>query len=484
MLGALWSGAAISPANPQYTMEELVYQLKDSQAKMVVAHYTSKELVRKACAKVGILEANILLEGTPVAHEYSHWLTPSSTKDQVERPEIDPEADIAFLVYSSGTTGKPKGVRLSHFNITSNVLQAIAGEYNMLSWDGSRGNQDFPPSPTGDKFIACLPFYHIYGLTLLIMVPLYEGLHCLVMPKFELEKWCRLVQDHKVTLGFIVPPIAVLLVNHPCVPRYDLSSIRICTSGAAPLSRGLIDACYERTRIRIKQGYGLSETSPVLCAQKWDDWRKKAGCVGPLVPNIEAKFYAISDFSCEQTNQDEVPEGSPGELYVRGPNIFLGYHNNESSTADCLDHEGWFRTGDIGYLDNEGNLYITDRAKELIKYKGFQIAPAELEGYLLEHPLVEDVVVVGVNSKLLDTEVPRAYVVRTGGMGAVREGDVEKLISWLSDRVAPHKRLRGGVKFVTTIPKSATGKILRRLVRDSARKEFALDEEAKMKLKL
>jgi 4-coumarate--CoA ligase len=488
MLAAFWAGAIVSPANPQYTVDELEYQLRDSKAKVVIADCNSLTRVQKACTRVGISHGNIILEGPRnlSASGPPHWTDIIKHKidtTDATRPQISPRSDLAYLVYSSGTTGKPKGVRLSHYNVTSNILQAMAGECNMLSWNGSRGDTTFPPSPAGDSLIACLPFYHIYGLTLLIQVPLYLGLRILVMAKFELEKWCRLVQEHKVSLGFIVPPIAVLLANHPSVSKYDLSSIRICTSGAAPLGKSLIDACHARTGIRIKQGYGLSETSPVLCAQRWHDWNGKAGCVGQLVPNIEAKFCEIGEFD-DVAELSEVLRGQPGELYVRGPNIFLGYHNNAAATAECLDSQGWFRTGDVGHLDSQGNLYITDRVKELVKYKGYQVAPAELEGCLHKHELVEDVVVVGVDSKTLSTEVPRAYVVRKGGMAAVREGEGEEMVRWLAERLAPHKRLRGGVKFVDSIPKSPTGKILRRIVRDAAKKEYKMLEEGGMRERL
>lgn len=487
IFGALWAGAVISPANPQYTADELAFQLRDSGATLVVAHPASLAVVQAACAKVGIDKTRIILEGPRhIDSRFRHWrdIAPSKKRHASARPSIKPKEDIAYLVYSSGTTGKPKGVRLSHYNATSNVLQGVAGECDMMSWCGAKGDADFPPAVEGDKLIACLPFYHIYGLTLLIQIPLHQGLLCLVMAKFDLEKWCQLVEEQRVSLAFIVPPIAVLLAKHACVMKYDLTSLRICTSGAAPLSQSLIAACYERTKIRIKQGYGLSETSPILCTQKWHDWSRKAGSVGALVPNVEAKFCEPRAAENESSEAVEVPIGETGELYVRGPNIFQGYHNNSEATAQCLDERGWFRTGDVGHLDDEGNLHITDRVKELIKYNGFQVAPAELEGHLLEHDFVDDVVVVGVNSQVLNTEVPRAYVVRKGGLAAVEQGDDQRIITWLAGRVAVHKKLRGGVKFVEAIPKSAAGKLLRRLVQDNANREFARLEKSATQEKL
>jgi acyl-CoA synthetase (AMP-forming)/AMP-acid ligase II len=197
-----------------------------------------------------------------------------------------------------------------------------------------------------------------------------------------------------------------------------------------------------------------------------------------LVPNLEAKFCITIDTESSPNNAEEVPTGEMGELYVKGPNIFAGYHNNPEATRTCLDPDGWFRTGDIGFLDEEGNLFITDRAKELIKYKGFQVPPAELEGLLLEHEVVDDAVVVGVQSQRLATEVPRAYVVRKVGSSAASPGEEVDIMRWLDSRVAPHKRLRGGLKFVDSISKSPSGKILRRYIRDQAQREYSSIEMA------
>jgi len=187
---------------------------------------------------------------------------------------------------------------------------------------------------------------------------------------------------------------------------------------------------------------------------------------------MKAKFCVVPTYEGESDGSKEVPLGETGELYVKGPNIFLGYHNNDAATKDCLSEDGWFRTGDVGHLDKDGNLFITDRVKELIKYKGFQVPPAELEGYLVDHPLVADVAVIGVESRVLGTECPRAYIVPSGGMGEATKENARSIISWLNGRVANHKKLRGGVKFVESVPKSASGKILRRVLKEEAKKEM------------
>ena len=405
---------------------------------------------------------------------------------------ISPKQDLAFLVYSSGTTGKPKGVELTHHNMTSNILQFQEGEGGWLTWDGSRSCPGIPDAPigksdgeAGDKVLACLPFFHIYGLNVLIHHPLYTGVTVLVMARFDIETFCRLIEEQRVTFSYIVPPMVTLLCKHPCVDKYELGSLRMTHSGAAPLSKEMVSALFRRTGIRVKQGYGLSETSPVIFQQRWQDWDKGIGSNGSMVPNVEVRFCSIPINPDEENMPGtELKRGETGELYVRGPNVFKGYHNNVEATRACLDNEGWFRTGDVGYIDLKGDLYITDRVKELIKYKGFQVAPAELEGYLADHELIDDVAVVGVESQDLGTEVPRAYIVRKGGLQAVQNGDAETIVSWINARVANHKKLRGGIKFVESVPKSVSGKILRRLLKEDAKKESLEGKEGHLTSKL
>jgi len=286
------------------------------------------------------------------------------------------------------------------------------------------------------------------------------------MPKFELAAFCNHIQTHKITFAYVVPPVVLLLGKSPIVSDYDLSSIRMLNSGAAPLTEDIVHAVWNRLKIPVKQGYGLSETSPTTHAQKWEDWKTTIGSVGVLLPNQTAKYMNAED--------KEVPAGQTGELWIKGPNIFLGYLNNPTGTANALTSDGYFKTGDVGHQDKNGNFYITDRVKELIKYKGFQVPPAELEGILLGHEWVDDVAVIGLYDEAQATEVPRAYVVPKKGIEKGKEGEI---VAWLAKKVASHKRLRGGIRFVDEIPKSASGKILRRML-----KEKALKEEGKAKL--
>jgi 4-coumarate--CoA ligase len=291
------------------------------------------------------------------------------------------------------------------------------------------------------------------------------------MSKFGLEKFCSHIQEHRITFAYVVPPVVLQLGKSPLVSKYDLSSIRMLNSGAAPLTKELVEALYSRLKIPIKQGYGLSETSPTTHSQPWQTWRTQIGSVGRLLPNQIAKYM-----SPEET---EVAAGQTGELWLKGPNIFLGYLNNPAGTKNALTEDGYFKTGDVGYQDENGNFYITDRVKELIKYKGFQVPPAELEGILVSHPDIDDVAVIGVEDHAQATEVPRAYVVPKKGVEGGKETE-KRIVDWLSAKVASHKKLRGGVRFVDEVPKSATGKILRRVLKEQAKEEVKKGGKARL----
>lgn len=482
VFGTLWAGGIVTTCNPHYTATELTHQMRDSGARVVVTDSAALPTVRAACRNSGIPDTHIILlnEDRNQHGSYESWRSICSEGANLElsRPSIDPKRDLAFLVYSSGTTGKPKGVRLSHYNLVSNVLQVQPSEQFNLTWNGSKTSSDIPAPCGGDRILACLPFFHIYGLTMFVMCPLYTGTTTYVMSAFEIERWCNLVQKHQITYAYIVPPIALLLAKHASVDKYNLRSLRMTNSGGAPLNRELVMAVFERTGVRIKQGYGLSETSPGAIHQIWDDWLEGAGSVGWLLSNLEMKFCEPLSDDIQRAEPVELPPGATGELYLRGPNIFLGYHNNDAATKECLSADGWFRTGDIGHINENGNVFITDRVKELIKYKGFQVAPAELEGYLLDHPQIEDCAVIGVYSNTRQTEVPRAYVVIKGkDASAASTQDVKEITKWLNSRITNYKRLRGGIEFLSAIPKSPSGKILRRILKERAKLEYKEDGE-------
>ncbi|KAH7391906.1 4-coumarate-CoA ligase-like protein [Pyrenochaeta sp. MPI-SDFR-AT-0127] len=457
--GCHWAGGILSPANPNYTVEELAFQLKDSGARAVVTQLPFIKNAQEAAKRVGIPLDKVIVMGDhkDPTHNVKHFTSIVNTAGSARyrRTKAKPDEDLAFLVYSSGTTGHPKGVMLTHRNIVANTMMIRAGEAGRLKPTGG-------PNGDGDKLLAFLPFFHIYGLTCLIHQSLYSGLQLVVMPKFDLDDFCRFIQELKVTFAYVVPPIVLLLSKHPLVSKYDLSSIRMMNSGAAPLTRELVEAVHGRLGIPVKQGYGLSETSPTTHTQPWEDWDKTIGSVGTLLPYQTAKYMS--------PEEKEMPVGEVGELWIKGPNVFKGYLNNPEGTAHALTADGYFKTGDVGYQDKNGNFYITDRVKELIKYKGFQVPPAELEGILVSHPSVDDVAVIGIYDKNQATELPRAYVVPKSGLGR-DEKDAKEIIDWLGAKVAHHKKLRGGVRFVDEIPKSVSGKILRRMLKVKAQEE-------------
>ncbi|KAK1769742.1 hypothetical protein QBC33DRAFT_531838 [Phialemonium atrogriseum] len=458
-LGAIWAGGIVSPANPLYTVDELAFQLKDSSAKGLVTQRPFLETARKAAKSAGIPGNRIILIGDrrDETGKFRHFCSIRSTSytGWYAKARIDPKKDLALLVYSSGTTGIPKGVCLSHHNIVANLVQySYMDGRHYLPFGGIDGK--------GDKQLGAIPLFHIYGLVCCVLGPIFFGWQVVLMEKFDLEKALQTIQNYGLTFMYIPPPIVLAFGKHPLVDKYDLSTLKVLHSAAAPLTRELTEAVWERLKIPVKQGFGLSETSPICHIQSPDEWAKYIGSVGKLVPNMEAKIV--------DEDGNEVAEGEPGELWLKGPNVFQGYLNNPERTREAFSPCGYFKTGDIFSRDKWGNYYCVDRLKELIKYKGFPVPPAELEGLLITHKDVADVCVIGVEDKELATEVPRAYVVLSQGVEASEE-KAKELAEWMAKKVAPHKKLRGGIRFVDQVPKSPSGKILRRILRDQVRKE-------------
>jgi acyl-CoA synthetase (AMP-forming)/AMP-acid ligase II len=288
----------------------------------------------------------------------------------------------------------------------------------------------------------------------LMAAALWQGATLVTMPRFDLEQFLAILQDYRVTLAFVVPPMVLALAKHPLVDRFDLSALRFINSGAAPLGADLEEACGKRLDCAVGQGYGLTETSPVLTAHPPEEARIRHGSAGQLMPNTEAKVVDPATGEALGRNQD-------GELCFRGPQVMRGYLNRSAETAQMLDPDGWLRTGDIGHVDDDGYFYVVDRVMELIKYKGFQVAPAELEAVLVSHPAIADAAVVRVPDEEAG-EVPKAFVVATAELSA------QEVMDYVAARVAPHKRVRQ-VEFVDEIPKSLSGKILRRMLMERDR---------------
>ncbi|XP_014556530.1 hypothetical protein COCVIDRAFT_99566 [Bipolaris victoriae FI3] len=465
--GTFYAGGIVTPANPGYSKDELAYQLENSGAKALVTTKAFLTTALEAANKVGIPNDRVILLGPERddSFKHKHWssIRKASILERYRRRKANPE-DLSFLAYSSGTTGLPKGVMLSHRNIIADLLILKGG---VGHWYSS----------AEDKFLGVLPFFHIYGLTGLVHQTLQRGIELVVMPTFDLKMFLEAIQEHKITFIYVAPPVIVRLSRDIIVTQYDLSSLKMITSGAAPLTKGLVDTVHKRLGLKINQAYGLSETSPVTHTQPWDEWYTSIGSVGKLLPNMQAKYISASGL--------ELPPNTstPGELHLRGPNIFKGYWKNPSATAAALTPDGFFKTGDIGFQDANHNFYITDRVKELIKYKGFQVPPAELEGKLMENDSVGDVAVIGVEDQDRHTEVPRAYVVPAENIRArAGQDEARHIVKWMEERVAGHKWLRGGVVFVEEIPKSASGKILRRVLKERSKRDVALgvDERAKL----
>jgi len=438
---AALAGGATTTINPAYTAEEVAQQLRDSGARLLVTAPELVERARAAAASAGITQLYALGDGGGLPA-----LASLARAGGFEQVPVDARQALVALPYSSGTTGLPKGVMLTHRNLVANALQL-----------GGSGHFQ-----QGDVFVCVLPMFHIYGLAAILNLGLQLGATIHVVARFEFEALLRTLQDARVTLAHLVPPILIQLAKHPAVERYDLSKLRAIFSGAAPLSREITAACEQRLNLRILQGYGLTESSPATHVTPLDAARARPGTVGELLAGTECRLVD------PQTGSDAA-RGQPGEIWVRGPQVMRGYLGCPEATRATVDAEGWLRTGDIGTVeagtgDGPEQFAIVDRLKELIKYKGFQVAPAELEAVLLGHASVADAAVIPLADDEAG-EVPKAFVVRKGPVGEA------ELLAYVAERVAPHKKLRA-LEFVDQIPKSPSGKILRRVLveRERARR--------------
>lgn len=423
-------GGIATTVNPLYTVEELASQLRDAEAKYLLTVPPLVEKAVRAAQAAGVGEVFVIGEAAGA----TCWTELFGDADRVPDAPISPGEDVVALPYSSGTTGLPKGVMLTHRNLVANICQVDAALHRVSEQD---------------VVIGVLPFFHSYGLLVVMNVMLRKGATVVTMPRFELEPFLQLLQDYRVTRAYLVPPIILALAKHPAVERYDLSALRVIMSGAAPLSEAVARTCAERLGCLVLQGYGLTETSPVTHANPEDPARIKVASVGPPI-------------SCTECQVVDPETGTPrgvnelGEIWIRGPQVMKGYWKRPEETARTITPEGWLRTGDIGYVDEDGYFYIVDRIKELIKYKGLQIAPAELEALLLSHPAVADAAVVPSPDPEAG-EVPKAFVVLKA------QATPEELMAYVAERVAPYKKIRR-LEVVDHIPRSASGKILRRVL--------------------
>jgi acyl-CoA synthetase (AMP-forming)/AMP-acid ligase II len=419
-------GGITTTVNPLYTERELKEQLTDAGARVLITVPPLLERASEAARQAGLKDVVVFGEA-PGATSFASLL---QSGDAVPSVSIAPRTDVVVMPYSSGTTGLPKGVMLTHHNLVANILQSEAL---------------FPVEM--ERVIAVLPFYHIYGLTVLLNISLHRGDTVITMPRFDLEQFLQLMQQHAVTRAYLVPPIVLALAKHPLVEKYNLSSLRSINSGAAPMGDNIEQATGDRLHTFVAQGYGLTETSPVVSTTPVDPALRRGGSAGLLIPNTECKVVDPASGAELEANQQ-------GEVCVRGPQVMKGYLNQPAATAAMLEPDGWLHTGDIGMVDQDGYLFIVDRLKELIKYKAFQVAPAELESLLLKHPAVADAAVIP-HPDAEAGEVPKAFVVMKG------QASPEELMAFVNGQVAPFKKIRL-LEVVDQIPKSPAGKILRR----------------------
>ena len=398
--GALAAGGVVTTVNSLSTVQDLQFQLRNAGARFLVTVAPFLDRAVPAAGLAGVERVFVLGDApeSPGTTPFGALLAAGTRAPEVS---VTPGTDLAALPYSSGTTGLPKGVMLTHRNLVANLVQTA----------------ELHPVAEADRIVAVLPFFHIYGLQVILNLGLWRGATLVTMPRFELE---------------------------------DLSSVTAMMSGAAPLDAELETACGRRVGCEMVQGYGLTEASPVTHANPAGGGGPKPGTVGQLLPNTECRIVDAAG--------GDVGPGEDGELWIRGPQVMRGYLNNPEATAAMLDPEGWLHTGDIGRVDLDGYFTIVDRLKELIKYKGFQVAPAELEAMLCSHPAVADAAVVPMADDVCG-EVPKAFVVLKG------DASPADLMAYVAERVAPYKKIRV-VEIIDAIPKSPSGKILRRVLRE------------------
>jgi len=472
-------GGIQSPANAAYSTEELVYQLKNSGAKALFTCVPLLKTARAAAKESGIPDNRIYIlevpsqvtggEGSPNGMKtVDDFIREGKELDRLETlnwKSGDGAKKTAFLCYSSGTSGLPKGVMISHRNVIANTMQIGTFEkpFRDKMINDLRNQSDYT-----ENVLGLLPMSHIYGLVVICHANVYRGDGVIVLPKFEFASTLQAIQDHKINSLFLVPPIIILMTKNPqMLAKYDLSSVWSLFTGAAPLGEETAEDLQKMfPSWKIRQGYGLTETCTVVCSTSPDDiW---FGSSGSLLPSIECKIVTIE--GNEITGYDQ-----PGELLVKSPAVVLGYLNNDKANKETFQ-DGYMRTGDEAVIRKGKNghehVFIVDRIKELIKVKGHQVAPAELEAHLLTHPAVADCAVIQVPDEK-SGEVPKAFVVKSPSIG-VEENDrviAREIQKHVEKAKAHYKWIVGGVEFIDEIPKSPSGKILRRFLRDKEKEK-------------
>lgn len=463
------AGATLVPMNPLFKESEVQYEANDSGAETIVVFQPLYPIVATIKDKtkiktVIIIESEENKENPKMPEGAIGWSElMKSTKPDPPKYEFNPKEDLAALVYTSGTTGLPKGTMLTHYNMVSNVAQA-SPMFELSEFDIA---------------MTVLPLYHIYGLNVCMNQAIWLGASQVVTPRFEVKEFCELLEKYRVTYSLCVPPIFLAVVRHIeelGVKGYDWEDLKVVNNGGAPIPLELLDRFYELAKkncnaknVTIQHGWGLTEASPVVAVNPMS--HPKMESQGILIPDT---FHKIVDL---ETGEELPNRGDVGELVIKGPQVMKGYWNRPEATEDAFwtdpkTGEKWLRTGDMAYIDEEEYEHLLDRIKEMIKYKGWSIAPAELEDLLFKNPHVSDAAVIGKPSKELDIgEIPKAYIIlKPESSGKVTK---QEIMDWVAERISAYKKIRE-IEFVNDIPKSGSGKILRRELVDLEKERLGI----------
>jgi len=434
-LGILMAGATVVPLNPMLKAEEVRYVLEDSGAAAMVGLEASLPLLRAARAGLGRRCPILSLDG-PAAGEPGDASLPEAVRAGLRAAAASGSTeDVAVCLYTSGTTGRPKGALLSHGNLIANV-QSFRTVLHV--------SED-------DVFLAVLPFFHAYGATVLFLEPLSTGATIVVEPRFLPDAVLRAMVQHRVTLFAGVPSMYAMLAASPRLAG-DFSSLRLCIAGGAPLPVAVAEAFEAKYGIPIYEGYGPTECAPVLTVNP-PFGKRKLGSVGPPIPQVDLRV--VDD------RGNALPPGEVGEIVARGPNVMQGYLNRPAETAEAL-RDGWYHTGDLGRVDEDGYYYIVDRKTDLILVGGLNVYPREVEAVLAGHPAVAEAAVVGVPDPIRG-EAPKAFVILRNGQHVA----TQDLLQWCRQRLANYKVPRS-IAVVADLPRTVTGKILKAELRSAA----------------
>ncbi|XP_070499653.1 luciferin 4-monooxygenase-like [Chironomus tepperi] len=447
VFGTWYLNAVSSPINVTYTERELKHALQLSKPKVIFASSFAIKTVISACKELQFVKYLILLDGQSLSENYisyQEFINAQSDSFDVYqhvKRKVNTKDQTTVIFLSSGTTGLPKGVEITQRNIME-VMQGY-----------SDGIEEYRKVAGRLAGLAIAPWFHVLGLMNVVVTILVGESLLVFLPKFDPELYLKSIEKYAITVLIVAPPIVVFLAKTPLFNKYDLSSLRAIYCGAAPLSSQTeeeLKSRFKTTKVLIIQGYGMSETTYGIIGSPTET---KSGSIGHI---LKGNYVKVID-------ENGIPLGpnQRGELCFKGSRVMKGYLNNPKATAETIDKDGWLHTGDIGYYDEDKQFYIVDRLKELIKYKAYQVAPAELEGLLLSNPKIKDAGVIGIPDET-SGELPFAFVVKQPGANLTEQ----EVKDFVAKNASNAKWLRGGVKFVDEIPKNPSGKILRRELRE------------------